>query len=85
MLKNILKLKGAQKLSSKEQQKVNGGRKMLPGGGCSVGCNGRTSGSCYAEPDCECPGQCFSSGCVPYQNNRHKPECHKKFRSLFIN
>jgi len=60
MLKNILKLKGAQKLSSKEQQKVNGGRKMS--GGCSVGCAGKNQGDmCYGSSDCGCPGTCTSN------------------------
>lgn len=70
MLKNILKLEGAQGLTKNEQKSVNGGM-LSVSRGCSayhqqfVSCAGALEGRlCYTN-NCQCPGQCHSEVCIP--------------------
>jgi hypothetical protein len=66
MLKNILKLEGAQKLSKNEQKEINGGN-ILPIGiptRCRRG-NGNDGQSCSVDSPCTGPGnpECFNGCC----------------------
>jgi len=69
MLKNILKLDGAQQLNKNAQIEIDGGKAAPPP--CEVGCANLSSGAfCWASgtsPNCYCPGECNSSGmCIAY-------------------
>lgn len=67
MLKNILKLNGAQEMSKSEQKEVNGGMLTRVGKGGAV-CTGNNTGAHCGPP--HCPGECgFQNGepfCLPY-------------------
>jgi len=67
MLKNILNLKGATALNNAEQKEIFGGITDRPVLACEQGCSGKSNGdSCYASPNCGCPGRCGSFGCIPF-------------------
>jgi hypothetical protein len=55
MLKNILKLNGAQKLSKTEQKSINGG---IPY--CAIGCSKNYGGSCFSQNLLNC---CIKGWC----------------------
>jgi len=57
MLKNILKLNGAQPLSKNEQGSINGGG---PGSNC---CNNTCIDQCYTSGICASGGQCMHLWC----------------------
>jgi hypothetical protein len=55
MLKNILKLEGAQKLTKNEQKNINGGWVPPPGGSCPNGtCQYSENGPCRRWNDLLC-------------------------------
>lgn len=66
MLKNILKLNGAQKLGKAEQVDINGGFRpnIRP---TRLDCVGEPNGTlCYHNGHPECPGECSGGECIPY-------------------
>jgi hypothetical protein len=60
MLKSILELEGAQKLTKAEQKEINGGKSIGPGSNCHCFCHIGTStvsNSCFSYcPDGKIPG-----------------------------
>ena len=63
MLKQVLNLEGAQKLSKDEQLKVNGSRGLCPATCSYVGQR------CYSQGHCGCPGSCVDYGFGPFCTN----------------
>ncbi len=64
MLKNILKLEGAQQLSRKEQKSLKGGRARIV---FPCYCMGSFIGNCYVSDD---SSSCCKDMCQEFQNFR---------------
>lgn len=58
MLKNILKIEGADSVSKSNQKSVNGGIRTIPT--CDVSCVNASSGTPCGPP--HCPGVCTGNG-----------------------